>query len=73
LCYVYDNGESGVEPSGGGSCSKVGGLFKLQNTFCMEKITFLWSDSKNWGGLSPLCPPYISALGTCMLNVLVYK
>jgi len=50
--------------SGGGSCSKVGGggYLSYRTHFVWRKITFLWSDSKNWEGLSPLCSPYISAL-----------
>jgi len=44
--------------SGIGSFSKVGGgrLFKLSGHICMEKITFLWSDSKNWGAELPKPP-----------------
>jgi len=44
--------------SGIGSCSKLGGeLFKLSGHICMEKITFLWSDSKKWTGSCPPFPP----------------
>jgi len=28
-----------------------------QDTFVWRKITFLWSDSKNWGDSAPLAPP----------------
>jgi len=42
-----------------GSCSKVGGGYLIksyQDIFVWRKITFLWSESKNWGGSVPLAP-----------------
>jgi len=46
--------------SGVGNCSKVGGgLFKLSGHIYMEKITFIWSDSKTGeGSSSPLAPHF---------------
>ena len=32
---------------------RTGGLFKFSRHICMEKITILWSDTKNRGGFSP--------------------
>jgi len=58
--------------SGGGSCSKVGGLFKLQNTFCMEKNYIpIYGVTAKTGGLSPPSPPY-SAAYVCHVTVLHY-
>ena len=33
-----------------------GGYSDCQDTFAWRKITFLWKDSKIWGGFSPLAP-----------------
>jgi len=35
----------------------VGTYLSYQDTFVWRKITFLWSDSKNWGAPVPLAPP----------------
>ena len=51
-----------------GSCSKVGSYLSYQDTFVCRKITFLWSDSKNWGGAQPPNFPYSTACGSdCQL------
>ena len=34
----------------------------------MEKIIFLWRDTKNWGGTSPPCPPGSYAYGYVFFN-----
>ena len=48
-----------IRSNGGGTYSELGGgLFKFSGHICMEKITILWSDTKNRGGLSPLAPPF---------------
>ena len=48
-----------IRSSGGGTYSELrGGLFNFSGHICMEKITILWSDTKNRGGLSPLAPPF---------------
>jgi len=36
---------------------KWGGYLSYRTHFLWRKITFLWSDSKNWGGLEPPLPP----------------
>ena len=49
-----------IRSSGGGTYSELGGgLFKFSGYICMEKITILWSDTKNTEGrLQPPSPPF---------------
>jgi len=49
--------EEAVQKWGGG------GYLSYRTHFVWRKLTFLWSDSKNWGGLNPLCPPISPPLG----------
>jgi len=59
--------------SGGGSCSKVGGVFKLQNTFCMEKNYIPMEWQQKLGGLSPPSPPPYSAAYALMRCVILVE
>jgi len=54
--------------SGIGSCSKLGGYLSYQDTFVWSKITLLWSDSKNWGGLYPPILPPMAVLFTKLID-----
>jgi len=43
---------------------KWGGYLSYRTHFVWTKITFLWNDSKNWGGSAPLAPPILPPM--CM-------
>ena len=45
--------------NGVGSCTVLGGTVHYQDTISMEKIIFLWSDTKNWGAPAPLPPWFL--------------
>ena len=46
----------------------MGGTITLSGHICMEKTTFLWSDSKNWGARGPLIPTFMSCIATYMYS-----
>jgi len=55
--FACSSSHTGGEPVAEEAVQKWGGYLSYQDTFVWRKITFLWSDSKNWGGLAPLAPP----------------
>ena len=61
--------EDTVLVNGVGSCSALGGTAHYQDIISMEKIIFLWRDTKNWGGTSLPCPPgsYTYGFGTYLV------